>query len=373
MQGSRLIRRVVVFNLAVLKFRVSLALQKSRFARSVRRLAQRGKDYAWAAAKHPDQIPRKLAGKFGHSNRAPSPRPVVARVRVKPRVVATRWLPIVFVHQSNSDYLKYAFAQAHQSNPNSTIYLLGDASNTGYEFVEHHSMFDYFRRAAEFGKIYRHYSTNSFAYELINFQRWFVLREFLLAHNLPRCLYVDSDTMLYANVTEDAKKFEDFDFTLSQMTSGCTFFLNRVEGLTEFCEFLFNIYSRKDKYHYDKMAAHYTARRMNQLPGGVCDMTAFQLYNEDHFGSIGEASHIIGGSVYDPAITSPAPGFEMANGIKKITWQGSLPYGKHVRTGREIKFNSLQFQGRSKYLMREYWIHNSSGLSLRPVVDKVVS
>src|SRR5690349_3780075 len=368
-----MIRRAAVFNLSLLKFRISLALQNSGFARSVKKLGQRGKGYAWAAARHPQQVPRQLVARFRRSNPILRPQPSLAQIRIKARVVATRWLPIIFVHQSNSDYLKYAFAQAHQSNPNSTIYLLGDASNTGYEFVEHHSMFDYFRRAAEFGKIYRHYSTNSFAYELINFQRWFVLREFLLAHNLPRCLYVDSDTMLYANVTEDAKKFEDFDFTLSQMTSGCTFFLNRVEGLTEFCEFLFNIYSRKDKYHYDKMAAHYTARRMNQLPGGVCDMTAFQLYNEDHFGSIGEASHIIGGSVYDPAITSPAPGFEMANGIKKITWQGSFPYGIHVRTGREIKFNSLQFQGGSKPLMREYYTGNLDDSHLRASADRIVS
>ena len=366
-----MIRRAAVFNLSLLKFRISLALQNSGFARSVKKLGQRGKGYAWAAARHPQQVPRQLVARFRRSNPILRPQPSLAQIRIKARVVATRWLPIIFVHQSNSDYLKYALAQAHQSNPNSTIYLLGDASNTGYEFVEHHSMFDYFRRAAEFGKIYRHYSTNSFDYELINFQRWFVLREFLLAHNLPRCLYVDSDTMIYANVTEDSKKFEEFDFTLSQMTSGCTFFLNRVEGLTEFCEFLFNIYARKDKYHYDKMVAHYTARRMNQLPGGVCDMTAFQLYNEGHFGSIGEASHIIAGSVYDPAITSSVPGFEMANGIKKLFWRGSFPYGMHVRTGREIKFNSLQFQGRTKHLMCEYYCDHGSSLS--SVVDKIVS
>ncbi|MGE5305780.1 MAG: hypothetical protein ACM3TN_20910, partial [Alphaproteobacteria bacterium] len=133
------------------------------------------------------------------------------------------------------------------------------------------------------------------------------------------------------------------------------FFLNRIEALSDFCAFLFDIYSGKDKYHYDKMVAHFAARKRNRLPGGVCDMTVFQLYNELHFGEIGEAAQIIDGSVYDPAITSPAPGLEMANGIKKIIWREGVPYGKHLRTGREIKFNSLQFQGHSKHWMSEYF------------------
>src|SRR5262249_20351711 len=149
---------------------------------------------------------------------------------------------------------------------------------------------------------------------------------FLMANNLQRCLYLDSDTMLYTDITRDARKFEDFDFTLSQMTSGCTFFLNRVEALSDFCNFLLNIYTLNDRYHFDKMVAHFAARKRNHLPGGVCDMTAFQLYNELRFGEIGEAAQIIDGSVYDPAITSPAPGFEMENGIKKITWREGIPY-----------------------------------------------
>ena len=87
-------------------------------------------------------------------------------------------------------------------------------------------------------------------------------------------MYLDSDTLLYANVTEDSKKFAYFDFTLSQMTSGCTFFLNRIEALNEFCAFLFDVYSGKDKYQYDRMVAHFTARKINRLPGGVCQLLA---------------------------------------------------------------------------------------------------
>ena len=36
---------------------------------------------------------------------------------------------IVFIHYNNADYLKYSLAQAKVSNPDSTVYLLGDSSN----------------------------------------------------------------------------------------------------------------------------------------------------------------------------------------------------------------------------------------------------
>ena len=67
----------------------------------------------------------------------------------------------------------------------------------------------------------------------------------MLANKIGRCLYLDSDTMLYTDVTQDSEKFAHFDFTLSHQTSGCTFFLNRVEALAEFCQFLMDVYNKE--------------------------------------------------------------------------------------------------------------------------------
>ncbi len=276
---------------------------------------------------------------------------------------STSSLPILFIHRSNSEHLKYSLAQAHESNPGSTVFLLGDPSNNEYDFVEHRPMTQYFQDAAEFQKVYKHYSTHGVDFELICFQRWFILREFLKTHGIRQCLYLDSDIMLYADVTNDLKKFEQFDFTLCWNTIGCVFFLNRLKGLDDFCRFLVDMYTQKDQYHYDKMLAHYAVRKKHHLAGGVCDMTAFQLYSELNFGQVGEASHIIEGSLYDPNINMPHPGFEMENGIKKIIWKNGQPYGKHITTGREIKFNSLHFNGRAKGLMRQYYTGNGLGRS----------
>jgi hypothetical protein len=160
--------------------------------------------------------------------------------------------------------------------------------------------------------------------------------------------------MLYTDITEEQKKFSQFDFTLSYKTCGSIFFLNRIEALADFCQFLTDIYTKKERLYFDRMLAHYLAFKKNGMAGGACDMTAFDFYSYDHFGKIGEVSQIIDGSVFDPGINVPHPGFEMEKGIKKIIWQNSVPYGIQLKTSNKIKFNSLHFQGDTKHLMGEY-------------------
>src|SRR5262249_30828755 len=92
--------------------------------------------------------PRKLMERTSVPG-TPASRPDTSRA-------AGRALPIVFVHRSDSEHLRYALAQAKTSNPNSAIYLLGDASNNRYDFAEHRDLRDYFAGADEFAKIYRH-------------------------------------------------------------------------------------------------------------------------------------------------------------------------------------------------------------------------
>jgi hypothetical protein len=355
--------------LYALRCRAHVAFYQSKVVRPMTHIAHRTINLLVVAMTRPGDVVRRLRARL-QKNRASRDRDVIVSASRKEPLPRSRasssTLPIVFIHQTNSDYLKYALAQAHKSNPQSAICLLGDASTERHEFVEHHSMFDYFHGAARFAEIYKHYSTHPIGFELINFQRWFILREFLIANGLERCLYLDSDTMLYADVTEDARKFKHCDFTLSHGMIGCTFFLNRLDALTEFCDFLVDIYAGKEKYAYDRLVAHFTARRMNGLSGGACDMTAFQLYHERHFGRIGEVTQVIDGSVYDPAITVPVPGFEMEDGIKKLTWKDGIPYGTYVTTGAQVRFNSLHLQGQTKHLMGQYYRQNIEAARFEP-------
>jgi len=263
-------------------------------------------------------------------------------------------VPIVFIHQQNSEHLAYSLAQAKASNPNSSVILLGDDSNTEHPCAEHHQFRDYFTGAAQFERVYKHYSTHGWAFELMCFQRWFILRDFLNAHHLDKCVYLDSDVLLYADVTEDMAKFRLFDFTVCWNTIGCVMFVNHAQGLEGLCQFIMDIYTKKDLYHYDRMVAQFAVRQKHHLKGGATDMTALELYEELNFGRVGEASYIIDGSTYDPNINMPQPGFEMENNIKRVIWHDDQPYGIYAPTGEEVRFNSLHFNGVAKSLMREY-------------------
>jgi hypothetical protein len=300
---------------------------------------------------------------------SPGPQGQKAQASPNPSTSPT-YLPIIFIHSGDSDYLGYTLGQARYSNPLSRIYLLGDAHNDHYDVAEHHDYKAYFTDATTFAELYEHHTTNPYSYEIFNFQRWFILREFLLSNNLTRCLYLDSDVMLYGNVTEESKRFLQFDFTLLYGMCPATFFLNNVAALTQFCEFLLNVYAKAEGYYYDKLVSHFLIRQKNGLPGGACDMNVFEFYRQERFGEVGELAEILDGSTFDGSINCTAPGFEMKDGVKAITWKSDIPYGKATRTGTDVRFNSLHFQGGAKRLLSQYYVGNvkssSHGQRLSP-------
>lgn len=156
--------------------------------------------------------------------------------------------PIIVLHKGSSDYLKICLAQAKFSNPNSRIILLGDETNETLAKqvgAEHYLICNYFSKAHEFEKIYKHYSTNSYDFELFCFQRWFVIEEFVNSEGIDRFLHIDSDVLLY---TDFSKEFEFIDFIKNYdlthpYASAHTSFFNNKSALCEFCNFIFEIFS----------------------------------------------------------------------------------------------------------------------------------
>ena len=74
---------------------------------------------------------------------------------------------IIFIHKGDSWYLPYALHQCVKSNPSARVILLGDVANKKYNnIVEHQLIEDYSLEADEFSKLYQHYSTSSYNYEL---------------------------------------------------------------------------------------------------------------------------------------------------------------------------------------------------------------
>lgn len=270
-------------------------------------------------------------------------------------------LPIITIHCGYAPYLVKTLLQAKAMNPQSKIILLGDSSNKYISFVQHENITNYFQEAEFFAQIYRnkHINFNSYNYELLCFQRWFILKEFMRKNDLQFCFHIDSDVLLYTNLAQEFEKFSPFEMTLSLKGSAHNAFMS-YQGLEKFCQHLIDFYSNPELFEILQSIRQEQLQRMREqnLPetqvGGICDMTLFRQYYDRNSEKIGSTSEIIDGSVYDSNINT-SKGFEMKDGIKNITWIDRKPYGKHLETGQLIRFNSLHFQGSAKKVINDFF------------------
>lgn len=297
------------------------------------------------AARLPRGLARRLRPTAAPTHRTTT-RPAAAMLPGSAQGGATpaHGLPIVLMHRGNSDYLRYTIGQARRSNPTSPIYLLGDQQNDQYPEAIHLPYRTFYTRAAQLERAFRHFSTNGLEYTRFDFQRWLILDEFLHAQGHAACIYIDSDVLLFTDVTRDRERFADFDFAIAHIT-GSVFYLNRLAALRDLGDFILGIYTGKDRYHYDRMVAHYVTRHRNGLPGGACDMMALDYYHEAHYGRIGDVAAVRDGSVYDLAIGAEQ-GFVMQDGLKDLEWREGVPYGRLATSGHSVRFHSLHCQGK---------------------------
>ena len=253
--------------------------------------------------------------------------------------------PIVFIHRGRCSYLPCSLIQARQSNPTAQLCLLGDQANVGLLQATHLSWTDYAQRAERFAAVYQHRSTNSHAYELFCFQRWFVLCEFLARHNHEKCLYLDSDVLLFADAACESQEFSGFDFTPSQDSPHCMF-IQRREALEQFCAFLLECYTEPALCR--ELEEVFLVLQASGRHGGACDMTAFALYRRLGKARFMDYYGVQGDKVFDHSMCDGQGGFEMESGIKKVHWLRGQPLVRHLPSGRLLPFRTLHFQGPSK-------------------------
>jgi hypothetical protein len=275
--------------------------------------------------------------------------------------MSNQGLPIIFIHKGFSDYLEYSLKQAKKMNPDSDVVLIGDESLRIYEDIEgikfclldtylhgeQASQNDY--NAAQFESIFKDFSTNGKRFELRCFQRWFILREFMKQNQVEKCLYLDSDCLIFTNVTHEQEKFNGYDFTCC--AGGPAQYINRYEALDHFVMFICEIYEKKNKYLYHKFRSHYLDHLRIGMPGGTSDMQAFHFYKLKYPGRVFDTSMIIDGAVHDANLNIESSYIEMKNGHKNIIFKEGIPFGKHKLLKQLVKMNLLHFQGKAKKLI----------------------
>jgi hypothetical protein len=278
-------------------------------------------------------------------------------------------LPIIFIHRGACRYLPSSIAQARQCSPGSEIYVLGDRFNAGFRGARHFESAAYWDRAEKFASVYKHRSSHEVEYELFCFQRWFVLLSFMESRQIESCLYLDSDVLLFADATQEARAFEGCDVTLSLTSPHCAFF-NRRESLERFCGFAVECFTSPALFAV--LEEEYTSRQARNAPGGVCDMRVFGLFEKMGRGKAGDLREIRDGATYDHAM-GQSNGYEMLNGVKRVEWREGRPWCRQESTGKLVRFNALHFQGSSKRFMRDHLRIASPQLKLMLLVNRAMA
>jgi hypothetical protein len=186
-------------------------------------------------------------------------------------------IPVIIVHRGDSFYLSPVLEQIRLFNPENQIYLIGDISKKKYDFVDYCNIEDYMDRANEFEKKYVHLSSNTYFFELICFQRWFIIHDFVTRHRIENFLHIDSDVLLYCNVNDVFGKYIGYDFTTCG-EGGPNSSLFSIASLQRFCDFISGMYDENAK---SRLFDFYRSYAAGNALGGVCDMLAFSWYQKD--------------------------------------------------------------------------------------------
>ena len=285
-------------------------------------------------------------------------------------------MAIVFIHSGYSPYLEFTLRQARAADPEADIILLGDAENDRFPFLRHVDAAApaFQKRAERLAEVYRHRSTNGRAFELVCFQRWFVLQAFLETAGLPDALVLDSDVMLYATEEEvrrvrlEGKTLgvcrpaaqQDFRWMASPHVSYWT-----AGQAAAFCDFLLRAYTEpaaaapfEEKWRYHLAHGVY---------GGICDMTALYLFAEaQEPTSVANFPAVVERTACDQNINGAEnewpDEYRMRGPVKEVTWDDEgRPWGYNRRLEAPVRFQALHLQGKAKEFVPAFYRGPSFG------------
>jgi len=273
--------------------------------------------------------------------------------------MASRPFPIVFIHTGTAPYVPMALLQAAHSNPGADIVLLGDGANKHLgSIVRHINAKKYWDRAFALAKVFKNYSSNAAAFELVCLQRWLCLLDWMQTEGHEACLYLDTDVLLYANAAEGMASFGQPGMTVSGI-SGHTNFIGRRETLLRFAHYIEDAYTMPNAQAI--LAAKFADFSRTHTAGGISDMTFFTEFRALNPAEVLDIAEPKDGVAYDITIDYTKY-FEDANGLKKIEMRGGQPFATYRSTGQQVRMGTLHFQGASKAHMAQFFTGDADKL-----------
>lgn len=246
-------------------------------------------------------------------------------------------IPIIFIHRTDNDYLHYILQQAKLANPQSDVILIGSQQNSKYATagVKHAMIRDYFTGSEEFAKVYKHMSPCEYYYNLFCFQRWFVLRDYMRQNRIDTCWVIDSDIMVYADMSRPEYSAFSNEITMTSYS--------RLPEIEELCSLTLDyfrdphLFEVLKKFTYD--SGHYI-KETGML--AISDMVTQLMYYQSD-GKRVRNNGVFNNSFFDTNLYFAFPGVEMLDNKKKVYLIDGTFFCKKTDTGQYIRVNSIHF------------------------------
>lgn len=121
------------------------------------------------------------------------------------------------------------------------------------------------------------FSGNPAVFELYCILRWFILRNFMIKHNLDSVIYIDNDVLFLSPLSDWPSEAKNSKYTLSRNCSPHLNYINCIDALITFCEFCFGIYVDKNE-EMDFIQKKEQESRKKNLPFSVNDMVLWSKF-----------------------------------------------------------------------------------------------
>ncbi|MDD5200099.1 MAG: hypothetical protein PHC88_09880 [Terrimicrobiaceae bacterium] len=251
---------------------------------------------------------------------------------------------IIFVHKSESWYLYYTVKQARYFNPTARIVLITDAPQKKLRpYAEIHDISEYWEGASVMEEIYEHNSPFTREYEIINFQRWFVVRDFLRRNKVDRAIYVDSDLLVCDDLFRDFDRMGEASLGIVGVQGPFTTFIPNADVISSFCDFITHLY-RNEKA---SLTEQYREWQKVTTDVSVTDMHALHTFISRMGLKTLDLSVFHDESVYDTAVQD-SDGLKLRNGAKDIQWIDGRPSVQRIDSSEMIRLKTIHCQGAAK-------------------------
>ena len=192
-------------------------------------------------------------------------------------------IPCVIVHRGFKPYLKY---NLEITSKNNNVFLIGDESvsnlasiSDNIEFINIEE-YETRKRIVDLKKNFVNYNTQQQDIEWMNFERVFIIHDFILERNYKQIFHLDSDNVLLKNINDfkfdntNAYCIPSFQDNY-RMDSSIHCGLLDKEFFLEFEKLYSDIYITKNKLYLIEKKISY--HKKYNIRGGITDMTLYYL------------------------------------------------------------------------------------------------